>query len=76
MPDINGLELVGLIRSRPEYRNVPLYIITTEVTSLIKEKGMALGANGYLIKPFKPEDLQDLVYRRVQSGTHRGRGKQ
>jgi len=76
MPDINGLELVGLIRSRPEYRDVPLFIITTEGNELVHEKGMALGANGYLVKPFKPEDLQNLVCRKVQPGTHRVRRKQ
>lgn len=76
MPDINGLELVGLIRSRPEYKDVPLFIITTEESSLVHKKGMALGADGYLVKPFKPEDLQDLVCRRVRFSTHRGREKQ
>ncbi len=61
MPDINGLELVSFIRSRSEYKTVPLFIITTEGSSKDQERGMALGANEYLIKPFSPERLQGLV---------------
>lgn len=61
MPDINGLELVSFIRSRAEYKTVPLFIITTEGTSRDQERGMALGADEYLVKPFRPEDLQRLV---------------
>lgn len=61
MPDINGLELISFIRSRPEYKTVPLFIITTEGSSRDQERGIALGADEYLIKPFTPEALQKLV---------------
>jgi two-component system chemotaxis response regulator CheY len=63
MPDINGLELVSFIRSNPLYKNIPLIIISTEGSSRDREKGLALGANSYLVKPFKPEELQQLVDR-------------
>ncbi len=61
MPDINGLELISFIRSRPEYKTVPLFIITTEGSLRDQERGMALGADEYLVKPFTPEALQGLV---------------
>ena len=66
MPDINGLELVKFIRSNPQYQATPLLIISTEGSEKDREKGLALGANAYLIKPFQPEDLQGLVSQLLQ----------
>jgi two-component system chemotaxis response regulator CheY len=61
MPDINGLELVSFVRNNPLYKDTPLVIISTEGSERDREKGLALGANAYLVKPFNPEDLQQLV---------------
>jgi two-component system chemotaxis response regulator CheY len=61
MPDINGLELVSFIRNNENYRTTPLFIISTEGSDRDREKGMALGANAYLVKPFAPHQLQELV---------------
>lgn len=61
MPDINGLELVSFIRQSPNYRTTPLFIISTEGSARDREKGMSLGANAYLVKPFAPEELQSLI---------------
>jgi two-component system, chemotaxis family, chemotaxis protein CheY len=61
MPDINGLELVSFVRSQERYREIPLIIISTEGSTRDRDKGMKLGANEYLVKPFNPEHLQELV---------------
>ncbi len=61
MPDINGLELVSFIRQNANYRDIPLFIISTEGSARDREKGLALGANAYLVKPFTPAELQALV---------------
>lgn len=61
MPDINGLELVSFIRNSDSYRTTPLIIISTEGSERDREKGLALGANAYLVKPFVPQQLQELV---------------
>ena len=63
MPDINGLELVSFVKNNPNYRSIPLFIISTEGRDRDKEKGLALGADAYLVKPFAPEELQALVQR-------------
>lgn len=63
MPDINGLELISYIRNNPHYQSVPLFIISTEGSEKDRQKGLALGANEYLVKPFKPEELQQLIQR-------------
>lgn len=61
MPDINGLELVNFIKQNPNYQNTPLIIISTEGSDRDREKGLALGVDAYLVKPFSPEALQDLI---------------
>lgn len=63
MPDINGLELVSFIKSNPNYKSTPLFIISTEGSERDREKGIQLGADAYLVKPFSPEELQTLIKR-------------
>lgn len=63
MPDINGLELVSFIKNNPNYRQTPLFIISTEGSEKDREKGLSLGADAYLVKPFSPDELQQLVKR-------------
>jgi two-component system, chemotaxis family, chemotaxis protein CheY len=61
MPDINGLELIGYVKSNPTYRDIPLIIVSTEKSDADKKRGMALGAAGYVVKPFTKEDLMAMV---------------
>lgn len=61
MPDINGLELISYVRNNPNYRSIPLFIISTESSEKDLERGIALGADEYLVKPFNPERLLGLI---------------
>jgi two-component system chemotaxis response regulator CheY len=63
MPDINGLELINFVKKNPHYKDTPLFIITTEGREQDRDRGMALGAAEYLVKPFQPESLEGLVRR-------------
>ncbi len=63
---INGLELVNFVKKNPRYKHVPLIIISTEDTERDREKGLALGADAYLTKPFEPEALLDEVCRQLE----------
>jgi two-component system, chemotaxis family, chemotaxis protein CheY len=63
MPDINGLELISYVKNNPNYRDIPLFIISTESSEKDREKGLALGADEYLVKPFNPLNLQELIRR-------------
>ncbi len=65
MPDINGLELISYVRNNPNYQDVPLFIISTESSEKDMEKGLALGANEYLVKPFNPLKLQELITKYI-----------
>lgn len=63
MPDINGLELIRYLRSNPNYKNTPVFIVSTEGSVKDIEKGKLLGADEYVVKPFFPETLQGLIHR-------------
>ena len=58
MPDINGLELISFVRRNAAYRSIPLLIISTEGSERDREKGLELGADAYLVKPFDPAALR------------------
>ena len=61
MPDINGLELINFVKTNVNYRDIPLIVVTTEGAERDRKKGLALGADEYLVKPIDPEMLQALV---------------
>ena len=72
MPDINGLELVSFVKSNDSYRDIPLIIVSTESSERDRDKGLGLGADAYLVKPFEPDALRDLVREMLARG-ERGR---
>jgi two-component system chemotaxis response regulator CheY len=59
MADINGLELIHFIRKSEHHRDVPLVIISTQTTKPDVDRGLALGANAFVPKPFTPEQLRE-----------------
>jgi two-component system chemotaxis response regulator CheY len=63
MPDINGLELINFVKKNPHYKDTPLFIVTTEGREHDRDRGLQLGANEYVVKPFVPDSLCELVRR-------------
>ena len=63
MPIMDGLKLVSLVRSDPNYASVPIVIITTEGASEDKERALALGANAYITKPIQTTQILDVAKR-------------
>ena len=59
MVDINGLELIRFVRKSEHYKDVPLVIISTQTSRSDVDRGLALGANAYVRKPFTPEALRE-----------------
>lgn len=65
MPDINGLELISFVRNNPSYQHIPMIIVSTERSEEDRKRGLALGANAYITKPFEVEDLKAAIRRFV-----------
>ena len=61
MPRMDGLTLVKNLRGIAQYRATPILILTTESSDTMKSQGKAAGATGWLVKPFDPQKLLDVV---------------
>lgn len=72
MPDINGLELISFVRANPNYRHIPVIVISTENSVEDRKRGLELGASGYLVKPFSAEALLAAVAAAFSGGRREG----
>jgi len=61
MPRMDGLALVRSLRALPAYQKVPILVLTTESSDEMKQQGRAAGATGWIVKPFNPERLIEIV---------------
>ena len=61
MPRMDGLALIKQLRELPTYAKTPILMLTTESSDEMKAKGRAAGANGWLVKPFDPQRLIEVV---------------
>ena len=61
MPRMDGLTLVKSLRGLPQYTATPILMLTTESSDAMKAQGKAAGATGWLVKPFDPQKLIDVV---------------
>jgi two-component system, chemotaxis family, chemotaxis protein CheY len=61
MPEMDGIALVRHVRDLPRYAGTPILILTTETDQDRKNEGRAAGATGWIVKPFSPEKLLQIV---------------
>lgn len=61
MPKMDGLTLVKSLRGMPQYAATPILMLTTESSDAMKAQGKAAGATGWLVKPFDPAKLLEVV---------------
>ncbi|BCS53732.1 response regulator [Geobacter sp. SVR] len=61
MPNANGLDLIKGVRSGGINKFIPIIMLTTESQDAKKSEGKAAGATGWIVKPFKPEQLIAVV---------------
>jgi len=58
MPNMDGLQFLGHVRANDEWKQVPVIMITTEGSQTKVLEAMHLGANGYVRKPFTPDEIK------------------
>lgn len=61
MPRMDGLTLIKSLRGIPQYAMTPILMLTTESSDAMKSQGRAAGATGWLVKPFDPQKLIEVV---------------
>ena len=66
MPRMDGLELTRKLRALPQYKFVPIVLLTTESHPEKKQEGKAAGATAWIVKPFTPDQLLAVVKKVVR----------
>jgi two-component system, chemotaxis family, chemotaxis protein CheY len=66
MPKLDGLSLVRQLRASPQYQTTPLLVLTTESSDSMKMQGKEAGATGWLVKPFDPAKLLNVIKMLLQ----------
>lgn len=61
MPNMDGIELIKALRTEAAYKFIPIVFLTTESQDSKKQEGKAAGATGWIVKPFKPDQLLGVV---------------
>jgi two-component system chemotaxis response regulator CheY len=61
MPNMDGIEFTRQVRAMPEYKFVPIVLLTTESDMEKKQQGKAAGATAWIVKPFQPDQLLAVV---------------
>ena len=57
MPNKDGISLIRDLRALPDYKFIPMLMLTTESGIEKKQEGKAAGATGWMVKPFNPDQL-------------------
>lgn len=61
MPVMDGITFVREVRATPEHKFTPILMLTTESQDSKKKEGKAAGATGWLVKPFNPEQMLQVI---------------
>ena len=76
MPEFDGYEVCEKIRARPEWNATKIVMLTARGREVERERGLALGADAYVTKPFSTRDLVEQVKRMLDVGVGRpGHGR-
>lgn len=66
MPRLDGIGLTRRLREHPRFKATPILILTTESSDQMKQAGRAAGATGWLVKPFDPNRLIEVLQKVIR----------
>jgi two-component system chemotaxis response regulator CheY len=66
MPRMDGISLTKKLRESPKFKSTPVLILTTESSDQLKQAGRAAGASGWLVKPFDPAKLIEVISKVIR----------
>lgn len=61
MPNMDGIQLIKELRALPQFKFTPIIMLTTESQASRKQEGKSAGATGWIVKPFKPDQLIGVI---------------
>lgn len=62
MPRLDGFSLIETIRRTPDLSDLPILVVTSEESHAKRARGMAAGADGWIVKPFEPAELVEALW--------------
>ena len=66
MPNMDGISLIKAVKAMPKHKFLPIVMLTTESQAEKKQAGKEAGATGWIVKPFKPDQLLAVVKKVVR----------
>ncbi len=69
MPGKDGFEVCQQIRERPDWAHLPIVMLTAKGRDVEREKGLAMGADDYITKPFSTQEVVETVQSILSSGS-------
>ena len=66
MPRMDGISLTKKLRDNPKFKTTPILILTTESSDQMKQAGRGAGATGWLVKPFDPTKLIEVIKKVIR----------
>lgn len=67
MPKMDGISFIKAVRGMPSFKFTPVLMLTTESDETKKKEGQAAGATGWIVKPFKPEQMLQVIAKVMPS---------
>ena len=61
MPEVSGLDMLEFLRIRPEWKDLPVIMLSSEAADVMVDKAMKLGADGYVMKPVTIDELEKVM---------------
>ena len=61
LPEVSGMDLLEFLRRRPEWKDLPIIMLSSEAADTTVDQAMSLGADGYVMKPVTIDELEQVV---------------
>ena len=66
MPGVSGIDFLKFLRSRPDFKNIPVVMLSTETSAMMVDRTMALGADAYVTKPVALDELDAAIKKALR----------
>jgi twitching motility two-component system response regulator PilG len=70
MPRLDGFQTCALLKSHPDFKHIPVVMLTSKDTLFDRARGKLTGSDQYLIKPFNKRNLIETVINHTRQGDH------